>query len=845
MVLGIKKDSTTKVLLVGNNPNILFYTSRFQQGKSIELYHVSDSKSNIYDIETETYGNKHLVIDNHFTSIAHLTEALGETDETKELKLDLIILSAKSLKDLSSMPEQLKPLFSKKTKIVIESSGFIQLESFLRNAKEVTGLDVFAIATNYDIRQVANNHIKEFKNNDNNKNNIYIGGKTTNVSTTKKKNPLSLKDPSKYPSDVMKSLNSLETLLQELFPSDTISNCHKSYTDFLSMQWNMAIPKICLDSLLIIFEETDSKKLVEEVLAKPLISGIITELITISKNMNVKLDPNMENENKLISTWLKEYKSEKIPSLLYTFIQRTSELNLDLLILQPILLADDFNIKTPYLEFLYTTMSQLEKLNNDSSEWFVRAEKVQSYKQQLVTMTKSRDQYSNDFKNLTLDLEKNNNNLNELKGNEMYLKNQLSIRETEIHKLKDEYEIILQEKNREIENLKHSLRNTSTNNGNSRVINSPITDQFVDHDDDNDHNDDNDEFKSIHETSDLAMEGDSSALANSSTMDADRSLTTREQILLQREKELQERQDAFDRRLVSQQRSPQFQSPLQYPTQLQASPALYHNNNTAFSAQPPMHNLPHIRTMTPPDKSVPVFSPYGNNKSGGNTPTMTVDKFVDPISSGNLEMNSSFESPDMRSHPIVRTNRKNRMNRNTTLGNASSTSLGAVMNQMPNNGYMPDRSFSGNSTTMNTSGTSLNMMKSKNNNGIDMPRPTKLHNFTGSPDLYTPTKPNKPEMFKDSSANTTTISSDEVIIKKPVMQFGLGIHSQTELVTPLDKTTIPTNMEPTPFNGSHNVSKEDVSNDIEEAEANTSKDSTKKKKLKFGLFGKKKNKDKK
>ncbi|SMN20926.1 similar to Saccharomyces cerevisiae YDR251W PAM1 Essential protein of unknown function [Maudiozyma saulgeensis] len=835
MVLGIKKDSTTNVLLVGNNPNILFYTSRFQQGKSIELYHISDSKSNIYDIETKTYGNHHLEIDNHFTSIAHLIEALGELDETKELKLDLIILSVNSLKDLSAIPEQLKPLLSKKTKIVIESSGFIQLESFLKNAKEVTGLDVFAMMTDYDIRQVANNHIKEFTSNDDKKKNIYIGGKTANTSTTKKMKTLSLKDPSKYSSDVMKSLNSLQTLFQDLFPSDTISNCHKSYSDFLSTQWNLAIPKICLDPLLIIFEETNSKKLVDQVLAKPLISGIITELITISKNMNVKLDPNMENENKLINTWLKEYNNEKIPSLLYNFVQRTSELNLDLLILQPILLADDFNIKTPYLEFLYTIMCQMEKLNNDSSEWFVRAEQVQSYKQQLVTMTKSRDQYSSNCKNITLDLEKNTTELNELRNNDTYLKNQLAIRETETNKLKDEYEIILQEKNKEIEYLKSSIANPSTENGNTRTMDSPLSNQLVDND--------NDEFKSIHEDSDMLMDGDSSALANSSTMDADRSFNSREQALLQREKELQERQEAFDRRLASQQRSPQFQSPLQYPTQLQASPALYHN--TAFSAQPTKHNLPHIRTMTPPEKSVPVFSPYGNNRSGSNTPTMTVDKFIDPISSGNLEMNSSFENPDMRSHPIVRTNRKNRMNRNTTLGNASSTSLVAAVNQMSNNSYMQDRSFSGNSTMMNTSGTSLNMMKSKNNAGIDMPRPTKLHNFTGSPDLYTPTKPNKPDMFKDSSANDTTVSSDNVAFKKPVMQFGLGIHSQTELVTPLDKTTVPTNMEPTPFDGSHNESKEDISNDIEEIEANTSKDSTKKKKLKFGLFGKKKNKDKK
>ena len=828
-MLGLKNDSTVKVLLAGNNPNIFFYTSRFQLRKNVELYHVSDSKSSTYEIETQSNGNQHIEIDNHFTSISNLHEALTSSGEEKDFKLDVIILSANSLKDLSSLPAQLKPLLTNKTKIVIESTGFIQLESFLKNAKELNGLNIFSIMTDYDIRQVGNNHFKQFNTKDEIERHIYIGCKTTNGAVTKKKKGLSLKDHSKYPSDMTKNLNSLESLLKDTFPEDTISNCHKSYSDFLSTQWNLAMFKICLDPLLIIFEETDSKKLVEQVLAKPLISGIITELITISKNMSVKLDPNMENENNIISSWLKEYNSDKIPSLLYNFIQRTAELNLDLLILQPILLADDFNIKTPYLEFLYTIMCQIEKLNNDTSEWFVRAEKLQSFKQQLTAITKSRDQFSDNCKQLTTDIEQNQKTISELRNNDEYLKNQLMIKSTEINRLKGEYEIILQEKNREIENMKSAGANaTVVNSTNKRTINSPVGDYG------------DDDFKSLHEDSNMDLEGVTSAVANSSLMDGDKSLSMREQALLTRERELQERQDALEKRLASQQKSPQFQSPLQYPTQLQASPALYHNNNT-FPVQPPMQNLPQIRTMTPPERSAPVFGPHNGSRSGNNTPTMTVDKFVDPISSGNMDMNSSYDSPEFRQHPIVRTNRKNRMNRNTTLGNASSTSLGSFVNQMPNNNYVGDRSFSGGSSIMNTSGNSLNMMRAKNN-GLDMPRPTKLHNFTGSPDLSTPTKPAAPTVLNNTSANNDTSMDEDVAIRKPVMQFGLGIHSQTELATPLDKTTIPTNMEPTPYNGSQNVSKDNL-DDNENDEANTSKDSSKKKsKLKFGLFGKKKDK---
>ena len=122
--------SSLRVLAIGNNPNILFYTSRFQLAKNIDLYHVNDSKSCQFEIETEYYGKDRFELENHFTSIEHLTEALSS--KSSEAVFDIIIMSAPSLQELSSLASKLTSIIYSNTKIFLESSGFIQLEPFVK-----------------------------------------------------------------------------------------------------------------------------------------------------------------------------------------------------------------------------------------------------------------------------------------------------------------------------------------------------------------------------------------------------------------------------------------------------------------------------------------------------------------------------------------------------------------------------------------------------------------------------------------------------------------------------------------------------------------------------------------
>lgn len=69
--------------------------------------------------------------------------------------------------------------------------------------------------------------------------------------------------------------------------------------------------------------------------------------------------------------------------MVYHFIHQTTPLNIDILLLQTILLADDFGIKTPYLEFLYSVLSQFERLNSGKSKWFIRSDEKTQILQSL------------------------------------------------------------------------------------------------------------------------------------------------------------------------------------------------------------------------------------------------------------------------------------------------------------------------------------------------------------------------------------------------------------------------------------------------------------------------------
>ena len=152
--------------------------------------------------------------------------------------------------------------------------------------------------------------------------------------------------------------------------------------EFTTYQWKLALPRLVFLPLSIIFEADFPEQLASQILCKPLITGLINEVFKIIKRMDCKLVKGYENEANLMKSWTNTYPVTKqnqnyinSPSLLFNFTN-AFELEIDLLLLQPILLADDFNTKSPYLENIYSTLCQFIRINKNQSKLFMRKDVI-------------------------------------------------------------------------------------------------------------------------------------------------------------------------------------------------------------------------------------------------------------------------------------------------------------------------------------------------------------------------------------------------------------------------------------------------------------------------------------
>ena len=819
--------------MAGDNPNLVFYTMRFQNAKNVELYHVSTSKSSLFHIETVTYGKQTFELENHFTSIPHLIEALShlKNDSGSEVKLDVIVIGSSSLQKLSAFPAAIKSAVTEQTKIFIESTGFIHLEPFVRSSPVFKHASVFSIMTDYDIRRVPSSVSTSSNNNGSNGSNknsntyrqfvpiedaenirkkysIYLGtGTNSNAPLSPgspyqgTKNKSYTHTQARYTSDTVKVLKSFERLFSRLFPLDKIENCDYTYNEFLSKQWNLSLLKICLDPLLIIFEETNTRKLTEHILAKPLISGVITELITVARNMNIRLDSALDNENSMLVTWVEKYNGgsgsgsdEYIPPLVYNFVHRTANLDIDLLLLQPILIADDYGIKTPYLEFMYTVLCQAERLNRGKSVWFTRMENLKSLKQQLSTVTTSKEQLEETCKELSVSLDKKELQLKGVRENEQKLKIKLQELEKQLKTLKEASietaaaaattttTAVTPIPNGQVEMTKRMemMQLGSRASSNGQMVQPQMLPPVTNNGNPN-----------------IIM---ASNIGNNTSPQKfmDRAHDDRERQLQQRELELQEREADLEKRIQQQQRREQQiqlhvqtqQPPQQMPfnQSIHQSPLMYPNNSfnamntpgTSTAATPTTNasvanatafglssggNMPLMRSRSSVAKLQSIGAPlHGPKMSHGSfSPPISAERFVDPIADGPSGIESPYEIPGARyqgmpysSHQIKPTSRKYRKSHLPNIGSASSIDMNALAgsthlnqpgmgahrisslpalqaNGYPNNNAAAGGGFGGNSayTANQTSATNLNDTR------------LKYGSSTAGPDYLNPTRTKK------------------------------------------------------------------------------------------------------
>ncbi|KAG5421233.1 hypothetical protein I9W82_000323 [Candida metapsilosis] len=368
----------TDVLIVGSNPNVSFYAWRLYQVQSVEL--------TIVDLQFE----KTRPINWKSTSLGASQYSPHEAYSTiQELpthkRYDVVILSCNSLQDFQATCSGLNKFIHDKTIILVESTGYINLEPFVTASfpkSAAASLLVMSIMNESDVRKTSRNTlVHQVRNRDAR---IYFG--TSSGASSKLTSHPSYQKMYNLLQYVQENSNGAITLLKSSNPKE-----------FMTYQWKLALPRIVFDPVMILFEIEYPELLKSQILSKPLITGLINELFKLIKKMDCKLVKGFENEANLLESWSNFFPAVKSndhfvnsPRLFYNFYHKL-DLELDLLLLQPILLGDDNGIRTPYLENLYSIMCQFNKINHKSSIFFKRKLGDEPDSERLITAKQLED----------------------------------------------------------------------------------------------------------------------------------------------------------------------------------------------------------------------------------------------------------------------------------------------------------------------------------------------------------------------------------------------------------------------------------------------------------------------
>ena len=279
-------------------------------------------------------------------------------------KYDVVILSCNSLQNFQSTCSGLNNIVKPNTLVLVESTGYINLEPFVSTSfSTASAVCVMSIMNESDVRKVSTNHFyHKVRGNDTR---IYFGT-SSGLASKLTSNP-NYQKVYKLLQSISENSNGSISLLKS-----------GNIKEFMTYQWKLALPRIVFSPMMVLFEIEFPELLQNQILTKPLITGLINELFKLIKKMDCKLVKGFENEANLLKSWVKIFPETKSnesfinsPTLFYNYYKRY-DLELDLLLLQPILLSDDSGLRTPYLENLYSMMCQFSKINTDSALFFQR-----------------------------------------------------------------------------------------------------------------------------------------------------------------------------------------------------------------------------------------------------------------------------------------------------------------------------------------------------------------------------------------------------------------------------------------------------------------------------------------
>lgn len=368
------------IFQVGCSATSAYLCWRLQVSHSFDISIAWDKiNHHSFAVKSTTYGDS--------TFIPQTTVQTLDPPPPVAAPLDVLLISPSSLKHLSSVYQATQTLVTPNhTIILIESTYNIGLHTLIE--AQFPNNPVCSISTQTKVRLLPGiTNPNNYHNNDPLPLLLHSGHAS--------KTWLSMPNTTASMSAFSGLIHSLQNAGIEASASST----------FDQLQWNQVIPILAFQPLSIMLEACTPAALLANVLSKPLYTGIISELMAIAAKhtsfpydedylreiisefklsatpgsgfaagtANAGLTPsptastvssttsNNADQNPFSPTYL------DAPVLFYEYFHGLP-IAVDLLLLQPILMASDFGIKTPYLETIFAYLTQMMGLNSDKSE---------------------------------------------------------------------------------------------------------------------------------------------------------------------------------------------------------------------------------------------------------------------------------------------------------------------------------------------------------------------------------------------------------------------------------------------------------------------------------------------
>lgn len=264
--------------------------------------------------------------------------------------MDVVLFSATSLKSLATFHRKYAAVIKPHhTIILIESTGYVGLHALVE--ARFPDNPVCAISTKAVLRSVPKSLTQDSM--------LIHSGHVTQTWIS--------------PAAMTKYTRNLESVAQAMESGGLDTSVTK---DYAQLQWNQFIPMAAFQPLLLMLEAKTPQALVDNILSKPLYTGLMAELMEVASK-----DTGVHYGDEFLNHVVKEFEAssslgiatqnltiehQDAPELFYNFFHGLP-IHVDLMLLQPILLADNYGIKTPYLESMFAFMTQLVGYNGDSS----------------------------------------------------------------------------------------------------------------------------------------------------------------------------------------------------------------------------------------------------------------------------------------------------------------------------------------------------------------------------------------------------------------------------------------------------------------------------------------------